>query len=107
VDGVTAWLGALCGVRHPSTFVSTLRENDMSYRKITVNDKQYEYVVGKQYTKIKNVGLFKNEDIGTKVFIPQYCDCCGSPLSEIYSSHIDPTGLRVTPADVRRMIESA
>ena len=80
----------------------------MSYRKITVNDKQYEYVVGKQFTKIKNVGLFKNEDIGTVVCIPEYCECCGEPLSEIYpSTHVDRTGLRVTPADVRRMIESA
>ena len=91
MDGVTAWLGALCGVRHPSTFVSTLKENDMSYRKITVNDKQYEYVVGKQYTKIKNVGTFRNDQIGTVT-------CFDDGGKNKYS---------VTPAVVKRMIEAA
>ena len=90
MDGVTAWLGALCGVRHPSTFVSTLKENDMSYRKITVNDKQYEYVVGKQYTKIKDVGTFRNDRIGT---ILGYNDQGENKYA-------------VTPAVVKRMIES-
>jgi hypothetical protein len=92
VDGVTAWLGALCGVRDLDTFVSTLKENDMSYRKITVNDEQYEYVVGKQYTKIKNIGLFKNEDIGD---VARYC-CLRN--ENIYS---------VTPSAVKRVIEEA
>lgn len=36
----------------------------MSYRKITVNDKRYEYVIGKTHTKIKDVGLFKNSEVG-------------------------------------------
>jgi len=36
----------------------------MSYRKITVNDKQYEYVIGKTHTKIKGKGLFKNSEVG-------------------------------------------
>ena len=92
MDGVTARSGALCGVRRPGTFVSTLKENDMSYRKITVNDKQYEYVVGKQFTKIKNVGLFRNDQIGE---VTGY-SCLRN--ENIYS---------VTPAVVKRMIESA
>ena len=91
MDGVTAWLGVLCGVRHPNTFVSTLKENDMSYRKITVNDKQYEYVVGKKYTKIKNIGFFKNEEIGKVGWYDE------SLCENIYA---------VTPADVKQMIES-
>lgn len=39
----------------------------MSYRKITVDNKQYEYTVGKTYTKIKGVGVFHNSDIGDSV----------------------------------------
>ena len=34
----------------------------MHYRKITVNDKEYEYVVGKWDTKVKGVGVFRNKD---------------------------------------------
>lgn len=90
MDGVTARSGALCGVRRPDTVVSTLKENDMSYRKITVNDKQYEYVVGKQFTKIKNIGLFKNEDIGV---VAGY-NCLKN--TNIYS---------VTPARVEQVIK--
>ena len=63
----------------------------MSYRKITVNDKQYEYVVGKQHTKIKNVGTFPNDQIGV---VAGYC-CLRN--ENIYS---------VTPAVVRQIIES-
>ena len=63
----------------------------MSYRKITVNDKQYEYVVGKQYTKIKNVGTFRNDQIGTIA---------------CYDDH-GKNKYAVTPAVVKRMIESA
>lgn len=39
----------------------------MSYRKITVDNQEYEYTVGKSNTKIKGVGVFHNEDIGDKV----------------------------------------
>lgn len=34
----------------------------MSYRKITVDGKEYEYVVGKDVTKVKGVGIFKHID---------------------------------------------
>lgn len=37
----------------------------MSYRKIEVNGKVFEYSVGKTHTKIRHVGVFKNEEIGT------------------------------------------
>lgn len=39
----------------------------MSYRKITVDNQEYEYTVGKSNTKIKGIGIFKNEEIGDKV----------------------------------------
>jgi hypothetical protein len=36
----------------------------MSYRKITVDEKTYEYVIGKTHLKIKGFGLFENSKIG-------------------------------------------
>ena len=42
----------------------------MSYRKITVDGKQYEYVIGKTHTKIKGLGLFLNTEIGMTVPFP-------------------------------------
>jgi hypothetical protein len=36
----------------------------MTYRTIEVNNKVYEYTIGKTHTKIKNVGVFLNETIG-------------------------------------------
>lgn len=47
----------------------------MAYRKITVNDKVYEYVIGKTNTKIKNVGIFVNEQIQTWFDHSPVCDC--------------------------------
>lgn len=37
----------------------------MSYRKIEVDGKTYEYSIGKTHTKIRHVGAWKNEDIGS------------------------------------------
>lgn len=39
----------------------------MSYRKIEVDGKTYEYVVGKTTTKVKGVGVFRNSDYGVPV----------------------------------------
>lgn len=39
----------------------------MSYRKITVEGKKYEYVIGKSVLKIKELGLFKTAEIGNRV----------------------------------------
>jgi hypothetical protein len=61
----------------------------MTYRKITVAGKEYEYVVGKAALKIKEVGVFPIEQIGNKM--------------------IDPITLKekfvVTPKTVQRVIE--
>jgi hypothetical protein len=37
---------------------------DMAKRKIIVDQKEYRYVVGRSFTKIDQVGLFRNEKIG-------------------------------------------
>lgn len=77
----------------------------MTYRTISVDGKEYKFTVGKQYTKIVSVGLFENAKIGTMKTIPQYCGCCGTPLSELYSDHVDNIKLAVTPANVSRVIK--
>lgn len=39
----------------------------MSYRKIIVDGKQYEYSIGKTHTKIKGMEVYKNSDIGDEI----------------------------------------
>lgn len=39
----------------------------MSYRKITVDGKEYEYIVGRTHLKIKTIGLYLVSDIGKPV----------------------------------------
>ena len=36
----------------------------MSYRKITVDGKEYEYVVGKSHVKVKGIGAWAKEEVG-------------------------------------------
>lgn len=36
----------------------------MSYRSIIIDGKTYNYVIGKKYTKIVDVGVFSNKEIG-------------------------------------------
>jgi hypothetical protein len=36
----------------------------MSYRKLEVDGKDYEYVVGKRYVKVKGVGSWPNAQVG-------------------------------------------
>lgn len=79
----------------------------MAYRKITVDGKVYEYSIGKSHTKIKGIGVFKNEDIGKRFTIEdhQYCDCCGESLEDLYG--IPPnvrTEVAVRPYDIMKKI---
>jgi hypothetical protein len=37
----------------------------MSYRKITVDEKEYEYIVGKTHVKVKGIGVWPKEEIGS------------------------------------------
>ncbi len=44
----------------------------MSYRKIEVLGKTYEYVIGRDFVKIKGVGLFERTvDYQTSVYLPE------------------------------------
>jgi hypothetical protein len=73
----------------------------MSYRKLVINEKTYEYVIGKSHTRIKGIGVFLNNDIGSRYDI--LCECCGTPLSELYND-LTATENRVTPSDIKTMI---
>lgn len=74
----------------------------MSYRKITVNDKQYEFVVGKVNTKIKNVGVFENAKVGTLI---DRKDDIGIPYSEWDPDWRDYAAYAVTPSVIKGLIE--
>lgn len=37
----------------------------MSYRDLEIGGEIYQYTIGKTHTKIRGIGAFSNEDIGT------------------------------------------
>lgn len=55
----------------------------MSYRKINVDGKEYEYTVGKTHVKVKGVGVWPKEEVGVNLAKP--CECCGDPLDMLYN----------------------
>lgn len=73
----------------------------MSYRKIEVNGKKYEYVVGKTNIKIKEVGVFPIA--GNSDFYAHVCECCGATNMELYGEP-DTGSLGVTPKHIRSLI---
>lgn len=76
----------------------------MSYRKITVKGKVFEYIVGKTHTKIKGIGVFLNEDIAERIETPEFCECCGEPLDALYSEYSSTTKPGITPSVIKRKI---
>lgn len=77
----------------------------MGYRKIKVDDKTYEYVVGKTHTKVRGIKrVFLNTDIGHNQV--QLCECCGESHATIYGGEEQYTGKFVVyPTDVAREIK--
>jgi hypothetical protein len=63
----------------------------MSYRKIEVDGQVFEYSIGKTHTKIRGVGAYKNEDVGT--------------FFEIGSWDQPEVTLQVRPSDIKSFIE--
>jgi len=72
----------------------------MSYRKITVNEKVYEYSIGRSHTKIKGIGAFKNEEIGQIQTYKMYND-----ITDEFETH--EGGVIVRPSDVAYKIKSS
>ena len=77
----------------------------MSYRKLNIDGKTFEYVIGKSHTKIKGIGVFENEKIGSGVELT--CECCGEGLNTLYGEDSSHYALAVKPSDVRKCIETA
>lgn len=79
----------------------------MSYRKIEVKGKTYEYTVGRTHTKIKGIGAFLNQEIGETVEVHDYCHCgCNMTLHDIYDVPTRKQTGVVTPKLLARLIES-
>lgn len=71
----------------------------MSYRKLKIEDKEYEYVIGKKFTKVKHMGkafgIYHNHEHGNQVV-----------SVDAYGMNFYPQNgyFVVTPENVRRMI---
>lgn len=63
----------------------------MSYRNIEVNGKAYKYTVGKTYTKIRELGVVRNTEIGTEVKCFDY-DCYEQEFT-YYKYEVRPTNI--------------
>lgn len=72
----------------------------MSYRKINVNGREYQYVIGRTHTKIKGIDAFKNEEIGQIQTYKMYND-----ITDEFETHED--GVIVRPYDVAYKIKSS
>lgn len=77
----------------------------MSYRKINIAGKTFEYVIGKSHTKIKGIGVFENVNIGSGVEL--HCECCGTGLNELYGEDPSHYALAVKPSDIKKCIENS
>ena len=67
----------------------------MSYRKLKIEDKIYEYIIGKKFTKVKHDG---------KAFGIYPNDKHGNPVTHPESTVSKPTYFVVTPLNVKHMI---
>jgi hypothetical protein len=62
----------------------------MSYRRITVDGREFEYTVGKTHIKVKGVGVWSKQDLYER---------------HLYKSDVDPSLLMVTPELVAKQIK--
>lgn len=60
-------------------------------RPITVNGVEYEFKIGKRFTKVvpSNAKPFLFENKNYAILIDRVCDCCGVSISELYSKASD------------------
>ncbi|QJA43097.1 hypothetical protein [Phaeobacter phage MD18] len=81
----------------------------MSYRNITVDGKDYKYVVGRTHVKVRGMEAVPKEDVGHMEDV--CCECCGEPLRVLHAPITgDPNEfkqLRVSPADITAFIRRA
>ena len=73
----------------------------MSYRKLEVDGQVFEYSIGKTHTKIRGIGAYKNEDVGSTQ-VSDYCSC-GSRSGNC-NFNVSMT-LQVRPSDLASFIK--
>ena len=79
----------------------------MTYRNINVNGTNYKFVIGKQCTKVCDIGNIRNSELGAVIsrFENRIRRKFGRDDVLIpWEDFIDGAWYRVTPADVRRFI---
>ncbi len=69
------------------------------YRNIVIDDKTYEFLISKNITKIKGVGVYQNEDIGTEV-TREYDEEYGEVVDLGFSKW------KITPAIIENLIRT-
>lgn len=74
----------------------------MSYRKIVVDNTEYEYVVGKSHVKVKGFEAVPKEQVGEQIEYPIYCGC--SAFCDWLQGYV--TKLTVKPHHVAQWIKS-
>ena len=81
----------------------------MSYRKITVDGKEYQYVIGPTHTKVKGLGVWDNESVAPKITVHRYCECgCGERMADLYGSDLYPPVMKavVMPKHISALIRT-
>lgn len=77
----------------------------MGYRKLKINDKTYEYVIGKKFVNVRIDGvsnLYKHEEVGYQIGY-----FSGNPYGdETNSTFIPIQKFLVTPGSIRNRIEN-
>lgn len=73
----------------------------MGYRKVHVNDKEYEYTIGKKFVKIKGVGSWPKKELAK---IETFMDW--NWMNPELSEEFQLTSSNITPADIIRKIKS-
>lgn len=81
----------------------------MSYRKITVDGKEYKYTIGRTHVKVKGVGVWPKEEVGEQFlksqetahdFLQKYKDI---PISnKLDSEYVD---IRIQPSHIADKIK--
>ena len=76
----------------------------MAYRKLKIENKTYEYVIGKSHTKVKGVGATENSKICSFEFHAltpcrdEACNC--EPWEYVLLSHVRPSDIKIFIEDV-------
>ena len=78
----------------------------MAYRKITVEGKIYEYVIGHTFVKIKGVGVYIKEEIGEECDMYCRCGLCDGSVKLEDVTGRKEVKVRVCPSHIEKLIKA-